>query len=81
MLISSVMFNPRTSQSISVSEISPFFLPAIQFIQQPDEEKLQFRAETELHRIIISQMLTSDSLWIAGFIGYQVTGKSAYCDI
>lgn len=50
MLISSVMFNPRTSQSISISEISPLFLPAIQFMRQPDEEKLQFRAETELHQ-------------------------------
>lgn len=73
-LISSALFNPRTSQSSSISPDLPLFLPAIQFIRQPDEEK-------ELHHILILQMLTSDSLWVAGFLGYQVTRKSAYSDI
>lgn len=35
MLISSVMFNPRTSQSIFISEISPFFYPQFNLFGSP----------------------------------------------
>lgn len=77
MLISSVMSNPRTSQLISVSEISPFFYLQFNLCGSPMKKIFS----SEMNHIIILQMLTSDSLWIAGFIGYQVTGKSAYSDI